>query len=525
MKLPTERNRAGAHAFKLLARTGCGLILLGLSACGAMEPRSELADLKMEIANLADGAPASANAEPGKEIGEARPGDLSRSANLTAGLVGSMLKTYTTDPFVRPVSTIKSLGFLLKNSVSDFSNRIYINSVQLPLIKGSPVPALANEPGMDLEEWEQALERITGSKSSTGTLEFLIDGEQFFPALIQQIEAAEQSIQIRTYIFDNDDYAVQIADLLKKRSQQVEVSVLMDGIGTLAGASVMPASMPVTHVPPVSMVRYLQTDSRVKARALTNPWFTGDHCKVAIFDRKIAFLGGMNIGREYRYEWHDLMVRVEGPVVKKLARDADKAWVQSSMWGELALLFGANRGPDETPSMDGYPVRVLYTDSENSQIYAAKIAAIRRARQYIYMENPYFSDDVILYELIKARRRGVDVRFIISERGDMPLMDMSNVEAMNELLANGIRVFVYPGMAHSKAAIIDGWLTVGSANLDHLSMRVNNEVNLATSHPQAVQALREGLFDRDFEVSTELKQPLKTQLTHWLAEVFADVLM
>lgn len=525
MMAATTPDRPGAHGSKFLAWAVFGLTLLALSACGSIEPRPDSAEVGKNISGAADSASTSTNASAYQGIGVAAPSEFSRGANLTAGLIGSMLQTYSTDPFVRPVNTVRSLGFLVKNSVSDFSKRVYINTVRLPAIKGSPIPPLSNEPGMNLEEWEQQLDRLTGAKSSTGTLDFLLDGEQFFPALIQQIEAAERSIQLRTYIFDNDDYAVQIADLLKSRSQELEITVLMDGIGSLAGASVYPASMPATHVPPTSIARYLETESRVKARMLTNPWFTGDHCKVAIFDRKIAFLGGMNIGREYRYEWHDLMVRVEGPVVDDLARDADKAWARSGMWGELAGLFRAKRGSNQFPSDSSYPVRILYTEIGRSQIYNAKIAAIRRARQYIYIENPYFSDDVILYELIKARRRGVDVRFIISERGDMPLMDMSNSEAINELLANGVRVYVYPGMAHSKAAIIDGWLTVGSANLDHLSMRVNNEVNVATSHPQAVQALKERLFERDFEISRELEQPLPTRLTHWLAEAWADVFM
>ena len=140
-------------------------------------------------------------------------------------------------------------------------------------------------------------------------------------------------------------------------------------------------------------------------------------------------------------------------------------------------------------------------------------------------ETPYFSDDVILYELIKARKRGVDVRFVISSGGDHPLMDKSNARALNDMLENGIRVYLYPRMTHAKAAIIDGWLTVGSANLDHLSLRVNNEVNVATSHPQAVQALKEKLFERDFEVSAELTEPMPTELAHWLAEIWADMFM
>ncbi|GMQ76021.1 MAG: hypothetical protein BMS9Abin01_1284 [Gammaproteobacteria bacterium] len=99
----------------------------------------------------------------------------------------------------------------------------------------------------------------------------------------------------------------------------------MDGIGTLTGGLASPSSMPASYEPPASIADYLRSDSDINARTLTNPWFSGDHTKVTIVDRSVAFLGGMNIGREYRFDWHDLMVRVEGAVVEELARDSDNA--------------------------------------------------------------------------------------------------------------------------------------------------------------------------------------------------------
>lgn len=130
-----------------------------------------------------------------------------------------------------------------------------------------------------------------------------------------------------------------------------------------------------------------------------------------------------------------------------------------------------------------------------------------------------------MFELIAARRRGVDVRFVIAEKGDMMLMDMSNVQAINTMLDNGIRVYVYPEMTHVKAAIVDDWLMIGSANLDKLSMRVNSEVNLATSHPEAVRELKERLFQADFEKSLELKKQLPAGPGYYLAEAVADIFL
>ncbi len=165
---------------------------------------------------------------------------------------------------------------------------------------------------------------------------------------------------------------------------------------------------------------------------------------------------------------------------------------------------------------------MLYTLPHDSQIYRAKLAAIRRARNHIYIENAYFSDDIILDELIEARHRGVDVRVIIPEQGNHPMMNLSNSTAVNTMLKNGIRVYLYPGMTHVKAAIFDGWACVGSANLDAMSLRINREMNLATSDPETVDRLRQRLFEKDFAMSREVVEPLKLSWRHGLAELIAD---
>ncbi|MDH3439837.1 MAG: phospholipase D-like domain-containing protein, partial [Gammaproteobacteria bacterium] len=132
------------------------------------------------------------------------------------------------------------------------------------------------------------------------------------------------------------------------------------------------------------------------------------------------------------------------------------------------------------------------------------------------------SDDATLYELARARRRGVDVRVILPEDGNHNTHDASNAVAINKMLRNGIRVYRYPGMSHVKAAIIDGWASVGSANFDKLSLQVNKEVNLATSHGPAVDELMHKVFIPDLAVSTEVTRPVEVTLQARLMEVVVD---
>jgi cardiolipin synthase len=114
------------------------------------------------------------------------------------------------------------------------------------------------------------------------------------------------------------------------------------------------------------------------------------------------------------------------------------------------------------------------------------------------------------------------VRVIIPYEIDYSIINRSNIIAANAMLKNGIRVYIYPGMSHVKAAIYDDWACLGSANFDNLSLRINTELNLATSNTGAVNALKEQLFRPDMERSVELTEPLPHNWLDYLAELLAD---
>lgn len=388
--------------------------------------------------------------------------------------------------------------------------------------EAGPLPAVNEGPGMDLVEWEATLDRLTGEKTTYGQIRYLVDGEEFFSRLIDVVGAARESVRLRMYIFDNDDVASGFAELLKRRSSQnVKVRVMVDGLGTLGGALAQPAHRAAGDHEAGSIVSFLRRDSRVKVRVLSNPFFAGDHTKVIIVDDRVAFAGGMNIGREYRYEWHDMMVELSGPVVDYLRDNFEKIWVKHQVLGDFRVLF-TRVEPVNPPSGDDYPIRVLRTDAQNAQILKAQIVAIRNAKQRIYIQNAYFTSDAILHELATARRRGVDVRVILPLRNDSGLISRSNAIASNRMLASGIRVYIYPGMSHLKGAIYDGWACLGSANFDALSLHVNKELNIATSYPAAVEGLLNRVFVPDMEASVELTEPFPPKWHDFLIELVTD---
>jgi len=445
-------------------------------------------------------------------------GEFSTSSIVTTTRTVSHTVTGQVRSFIEhPLSSFARLFTLVGSTVSDV-----LHPTPLLVLQGTPIPPLNTGPGMDLQEWEQELDRITGTTSSRGRLAYHIDGKEFFPRLVELINQAQKSVLLRLYIFDNDDYAIWFADFLRQRSKSIDIRIIIDGLGTISASAARPESLPEDHSPPMSIVNYLQSGSNVKVHMLDNPWFTGDHTKSIIIDEKTAFIGGMNIGREYRYIWHDLMIEVEGPVVDDILDDFERAWTAGSFMGGVRTLFWQQQPRKSVDDEENHPVRVLYTKPGKSQILRAQVKAIRQARSEILLENAYLTSDTIIYELAKARRRGVDVRVIIPYEIDIGLINRSNIIAANAMLKNGIRVYIYPGMSHVKAAIYDDWTCLGSANFDNLSLRINKELNLATSDTGAVNTLKEQVFLPDMERAIELTEPLPHNWLDYLAELLAD---
>jgi cardiolipin synthase len=428
------------------------------------------------------------------------------------------------EPLIRPFSTEKALISIVLKSSLGFVQRVSLDMGQFQALEAEPLPAIVPRPGMDLVAWEAELAGIAGTPTR-GTVRLLVDGDEYFPRLIETIEGAEESIDIRTYVFDNDFYAVKIADLLRERSEDVDIKVLLDGIGAMIGTRVEPDDFSAGFEPPLNITSHLRDDSKVRVRTGGNPYLTGDHTKTTIIDGQLAFLGGMNISGKQRYEWHDLMTEVTGPVVDLLQRDSDIAWSKAGWLGDLSMVARTLTPMRRRADDIGVPLTILTTRDHDSQLYHAQIAAIRRAQSYIFIENPYFSDDVVLYELAKARRRGVDVRVILPDEGNHQAHNYSNDLAINRMRRNGISVYLYPGMTHVKAAIYDGWVCFGSANFDKLSLKINDELNLGTSDPAIAGAFLERVFFPDFELSEKVTTDQPTSWTHRIAEFLSDEIL
>ncbi len=441
-------------------------------------------------------------------------------AATAQGLIALLPESHGIALLKNPISSAARLG--------DLAIATLIKFIRMPLPKPkSQGPLLPAGPGMGLEAWEAWLDHYTGTRLEEGSLQLRIDGDEYFPRLRQAIAEATNHIHLNVYIFDKDDVAVDFADQLKGRSREVDVKVLLDRMGSIAAGTSPPATpMPEDFVPPGSIVSYLRQNSRVRVRTFLNPWLSADHAKTVIVDGGRAWLGGMNIGREYRYEWHDLMVEVTGPVVGSLETEFKREWAHAGPLGDLAyaaaVLAGSGKPLPAAASNSWIKVRLLPTKTAWKPFATAVLASIRQAQRYIYAENPYLFDKRVVLALVKARSRGVDVRVVLPCVNDFKAGGRSNIVIANYLIEHGVRVYFYPAMTHVKALLVDDWSCVGSGNLNHLSLRVNHEQNIATSDRGFADSLKKELFEQDFARSYELKEPVSVDWVDFLADLVLE---
>ena len=472
---------------------------------------------------------------------------LSASACLLTASCGSLSNNARNSSEQRPQSTSMlngaghlGMGLFRGTAVSTIRQPITTAALGLSVMWHRPREVLSSNVPVSLEltpapserpgsaEFERMLDRNKIPPAESGKLTWLVDGKRFFPALDRELAAAKESMDLQVYIFDNDDIAVRYAEKLKKRSNEnLNVRVMFDDMGSsFAHTSAPETPAPRGFAPPKDMKRYLKDGSRIRVRRTLNPWLVADHSKLIVVDKKVAFIGGMNIGREYYSEWHDIMIRIEGPVVSSFQRDFNRTWRKAGPGGDLALFRKPRHVTDVVPVSGEIPLRILRTDPAEGRYEVMKttLIAIRAARKRIWIENPYVAYDDVGLALEDAARRGVDVRLILPSRGDSNIMDVGNMDASRRLIQAGGKVYNYPRMTHMKVIICDDWASVGSANLDTLSMRINREINLSFNDPGTVKSLIDQVFMPDFALSKPRRLADTTSPLAPIAETIADQL-
>jgi cardiolipin synthase len=234
-----------------------------------------------------------------------------------------------------------------------------------------------------------------------------------------------------------------------------------------------------------------------------------NHRKLQIVDGAVAFVGGMNIGREYEGgegavgHWRDAQVEASGPIAGELQSVFADDWFFATGQKIVEPRYYPVIPPD--PRL---PVQIVLggPDRHHEPISKSIVSLLNEAGERAWIATGYFvPDDILLAALEVAASRGVDVRLLVSEKNDHPWLVTVGRSYYDQLLATGVRIFEYSaGINHAKIAVADrDWGMVGSANFDYRSMRLNFELNLLF-HSREQNAVLTRLLEEDFRLSQEI---------------------
>ncbi len=335
-------------------------------------------------------------------------------------------------------------------------------------------------------------------------VDLLRDGSSAYPRMLEAIAGARRFILLETYIFSDDFVGLRFARALASKAREgVDVRVLCDSLGSKAT--------------PREFFGWMRSQGiRVHAFHPIRPFLHGlryrsrNHRKILIIDGHTAFAGGLNLSREYAPleeggdGWRDTEIRIEGPAAAELARLSLEYWPKESMRRPAPPLQIDPPLREE----DGSPVLILGSSRLRDRFRISRNLryAFRQAKQRIWIANPYFLPSRSFRgELRRAARRGVDVRLLVPLQSDVAPALYAAQRLFERYLRWGIRIFEWPGpMMHAKTAVIDGqWSTVGSYNMDSLSLLLNDELTVVILNRDFGERL-ESMFREDFEVSGEL---------------------
>lgn len=332
-------------------------------------------------------------------------------------------------------------------------------------------------------------------------LTLLQNGEQFFPSLCADIAAAQLSVSLETYIFAADKIGRQVSLALQDAALRgVSVRLMLDGYGS--------AELPVEwvdemRVAGVEVLWFRKEISPFTLRPNRMRRLRRLHRKLAVIDATVAYVGGINIIDDLPVEADftaprlDFTVRVQGAMARVIQAPMLHLWSVVS-W---ALLQRRSRlARKEAARLPRTPeLSLLLRDNlrHRRDIELAYLSAIANAQHEILIANAYFLPGRIFRRaLLQARRRGVKVVLLLQGRVEYRIQHFATRALYGKLLEGGIEIHEYQAShMHAKVAVIDGvWATVGSSNIDPLSLLLAREANLLVSDSSFGQGLRHSLY-------------------------------
>src|SRR6056297_2231952 len=370
---------------------------------------------------------------------------------------------------------------------------------------------------------------LTGNNN----LKPLINGEEKFPELFNDLENAKDHIHIEYFIMENGILFEQLKSvLLKKRIEGVTIRIIYDDFGSrhLKNKSINELKRAGIEIYPFYKTYFPYMANRINYR---------NHRKIVVIDGKTGFIGGLNISDKYNnnvspkksFYWRDTHLKIEGPAVRYLQYIFLLDWQFSS--GQM-LMYNLHFFPKIKENNSNKLVQIISggPDLLRETVMTAYFKAIVDAKKECFITTPYFiPSQGIITALKQAALSGIDVRLLVPAKSDSWLLNSASNTYYFELLASGVKIFRYKkGFVHAKTLVIDNNLSIiGSANMDYRSFDYNFEVN-AIIYDKDFHTLMKKQFLKDLEDSEQItleeweSRPVRIKLKESIVRLLSPIL-
>jgi cardiolipin synthase A/B len=355
----------------------------------------------------------------------------------------------------------------------------------------------------------RTIEAHTDAPVTSGNrIDVLLNGDETFPVMLDEIRKAKSSITFAQYLYANGSIARELAQAFAERCRAgVKTTILLDS----HGSGKVPSEIIATMKDAGCTVEYFR---RVDAEGIIFPWKLlrynyRSHRRVLVIDGRVGFTGGYDISEAWTgngripEHWRDTNARIEGPVVRFLQTAFAESWLEAT-----GIAIG---GDDYFPHLEpkgNLSAQIVKSSPTGGsfQNYMLFLLSINSAKTSVLITNPYFiPDEVMTNALLKAAKRGVRVVVLVPGKSDSRFTYTASRSHYGKLLLGGVKVFEYQAsLMHAKTIVADGvWATIGSTNFDNRSFALNQEINLTVYDKGTAQKL-EKIFSDDLTYSKEI---------------------
>nr|WP_255639700.1 cardiolipin synthase [Aquibacillus saliphilus] len=361
--------------------------------------------------------------------------------------------------------------------------------------------------------------------------DLITTGDRFFKLFFDDIRNAKSNVDISFFIVKNDDISKQFYTLLKQKTTEgVTVRFMVDRIGSFR------LKKDIINDLKTNGVEFIYSD-KPSFPFLFYKLNRRNHRKITVIDHEVAYIGGFNIGKEYigadpklGDPWRDYHIRMTGAVIPTIQQVFDYDYTSATLGNPISVDYITDKGADQETSHQTKSLDIIV--SESGQLEDKFVSWINNATSEILIGTPYFIPSKRMFNaLLTALYKGIDVKVIVPEKADHPLVKPAGFPYYRELTRAGGDVFLFnQGFYHAKVIIIDEtFCDLGTANFDMRSVFLNKEINVIMDSYEDINSVRSA-FLKDINNSRPIteqwmqQQSVKVKLEGLVARLVRPLL-